>query len=41
LLTAVLLAFLNVSPPPLLLPVARRERGSAEGKNRGRGLTVM
>ena len=37
-LTAVLLAFLNVSP---LLLVARRERGSAEGKNRGRGLTVM
>ena len=38
-LTAVQLVFRNVSPPLLLL--ARRERGSAEGKNRGRGLTVM
>jgi hypothetical protein len=39
-LTAVQLVFRNVSPPPPLL-LARQERGSAEGKNRGRGLTVM
>jgi hypothetical protein len=38
-LTAVQLVFRKVSAPLLLL--ARREHGSAEGKNRGRGLTVM